>query len=104
MGLVAGTPAVIIPIISERESNARRVMALGASEIDLPTDDADGEKRIDVADFGAKVQRVLTRPSYRQSAQRISKSMRELDGIREATDQIERLTAGNRRPSTTTPS
>jgi hypothetical protein len=34
--------------ITERESNARRVVALGAGEIVLPVDGADGEKRIDV--------------------------------------------------------
>lgn len=75
MGLLAGTPAVIIPTITERESNARRVMALGAGEIVLPTNGDDGEKRIDVGDFSAKVQRVLTQPSYRQSARRVAESM-----------------------------
>jgi hypothetical protein len=35
-GLSAGTPAVIIPTITERESNARRLAALGAGEIVLP--------------------------------------------------------------------
>jgi UDP:flavonoid glycosyltransferase YjiC (YdhE family) len=98
MGLSAGTPAVIIPTINERESNARRVMALGAGEIVLPTDGSDGEKRIDVADFSAKVQRVLTQPSYRLSARRIAESMRKLGGIREAADRIERFASGNRRP------
>jgi len=32
-GLSVGTPAVIIPTITERESNARRLAALGAGEI-----------------------------------------------------------------------
>ncbi len=91
MGLLAGTPAVIIPTITERESNARRVIALGAGEIVLPTNGADGEKRIDVADFSAKVQRVLAQPSYRQSARRVAESMGKLGGIREAADRIERL-------------
>jgi len=95
MGLSAGTPAVIIPTITERESNARRVLALGAGEIVLPTNGADGEKRIDVADFSAKVQRVLTQPSYRQAARRVADSMGKLGGIREAADRIERLAAGH---------
>jgi len=47
-GLSAGTPAVILPTITERESNARRVVALGAGEIVLPIDGADGEKHLDV--------------------------------------------------------
>jgi hypothetical protein len=58
-GLSAGTPAVIIPTITERESNARRVVALGAGEIVLPMDGGDGEKHIDVDEFSTKVQRVL---------------------------------------------
>lgn len=96
MGLLAGTPAVIIPTITERESNARRVMALGAGEIVLPTNGADGEKRIDVGDFSAKVQQVLTEPSYRQSARRVADSMSKLGGIREAADRIERCASLNR--------
>lgn len=96
MGLLAGTPAVIIPTITERESNARRVVALGAGEIVLPTNGADNEKQIDVADFSTKVQRVLTQPTYRQSAQRVAESMGRCDGIREAADRIERLASGDR--------
>jgi UDP:flavonoid glycosyltransferase YjiC (YdhE family) len=59
-GLAVGTAAVIIPAITERESNARRVVALGAGEIVLPGDGADGEKPIDVGQFDAKVQRALS--------------------------------------------
>ena len=55
-GLAAGTPAVIVPTITERESNARRLVALGAGEIVMPADGADGEKQIDLADFSAKIQ------------------------------------------------
>jgi MGT family glycosyltransferase len=95
-GLITGTPAVIIPTISERESNARRVMALGAGEVVLPVDGADGEKQIDVADFSAKVQRVLTEPSYRRSALLVSESMRKFGGIQGAADRIERFAAGMR--------
>jgi UDP:flavonoid glycosyltransferase YjiC (YdhE family) len=75
-GLSAGTPAAIIPTITERESNARRVVALGAGEIVLPMDGADGEKHIDVDEFSTKVQRVLNEPGYRQSGRRIAESMR----------------------------
>jgi len=37
-GLQAGTPAVIVPTITERESNARRFVALGAGEMVMPGD------------------------------------------------------------------
>jgi hypothetical protein len=44
------------------------VLALGAGEIVLPVNGADGEKRIDVQEFGSKVQRVLKDQEYRASA------------------------------------
>ena len=93
-GLSAGTPAVIIPTITERESNARRLVALGAGEIVMPMDGANGEKHIDVAEFGAKVHRVLNEPGYRSSARRVAESMRQFGGAQVAADRIERLADG----------
>ena len=57
-GLQAGTPAVIVPTITERESNARRLVALGAGEMVMQVTGADGEKTIDAVEFGAAVNRV----------------------------------------------
>ena len=88
--LAAGTPAVIIPTITERERSARRV---GAGEMVLPVEGADGEKRIDVSEFGAKVHRVLNEPRYRKSARRVALSMCQFGGAGEAADRIERLAA-----------
>jgi MGT family glycosyltransferase len=93
-GLSAGTPAVIIPTITERESNARRLAALGAGEIVMPVDGPGGEKHIDVAEFSAKVYRVLNDPGYRSSARRVAASMRQFGGAQEAADCIEQLAAG----------
>jgi len=90
-GLAAGTPAVIIPTITERESNARRVTALGAGEIVMPTDGADGEKQIDAGEFSAKIDRVLNDPGYRASARRVAESMLQYGGASEAANRIERL-------------
>jgi UDP:flavonoid glycosyltransferase YjiC (YdhE family) len=90
-GLAAGTPAVIIPTITERESSARRLAALGAGEIVRPTDDPDGEKYIDVAEFGAKVLNVLNDAGYRRSARRVAESMLQFGGGSEAADRIECL-------------
>jgi len=78
--LAADTPAVIIPTMTERESNARRLVALGAGEIVMPVDTTDGEKQIDLATFAAAVQRVLADPTYRDSARRVAKSMRTYGG------------------------
>ena len=94
-GLSAGTPAVIVPTITERESNARRLAALGAGEIVLPVDGADGEKHIDLAEFNAKVHRVLIDPGYRSSARRVAESMRQFGGAHEAADRIERFAGGH---------
>jgi UDP:flavonoid glycosyltransferase YjiC (YdhE family) len=87
--LKAGTPAVIIPTIRERESNARRLAWLGAGEVVMPVNGADGEKQVDVAEFGMKVKRVLNEPSYRQSAQRVAESMRHFGGASAAAERLE---------------
>ncbi len=89
--LAAGTPAVIIPTISERESNARRLVALGAGEMILPVDGEDGEKQIDLADFAAKVHRVLHEGRYRDAARSVAKRMRQFGGAEGAADRIELL-------------
>jgi MGT family glycosyltransferase len=98
-GLSAGTPAVIIPTITERESNARRLAALGAGEVVMPVTRTDGEKTIDAVEFGAAVNRVLKNEAYRHSAKRVSESMRQYAGAQGAADQIEQFAAGiSRRP------
>ncbi len=91
--LQAGTPSVIIPTITERESNARRLASLGAGEVVMPVNDADGEKRIDLADFRAKVNRVLREPSYRQSAEQVAASMRQFGGAQAAAERLEKFAA-----------
>lgn len=88
-GLSAGTPAVIIPTSTERESNARRVTSLGAGEIVMPVHGPGGEKQIDTAEFSAKVHRVLNDSSYRASACGIAESMRRYGAAAEAADRIE---------------
>ncbi|MBV8356364.1 MAG: hypothetical protein JO189_00295, partial [Deltaproteobacteria bacterium] len=85
-GLSTGTPAVIIPTTTERESNARRIVALGAGEIVMPANGVDGEKQIDMAEFGVKVRRVLNDPNYLQSARRLAESMWRFGGAWEAVD------------------
>jgi len=97
--LLAGTPAVIIPTITERESNARRAASLGAAEIVLPVDGAEGEKHADTRDFAEKVTHVLSEAKYRESARRLAESMSRYGGARLAADQIEKFcgTTGRRR-------
>lgn len=92
-GLAAGTPSVMIPTITERESNARRLVALGAGEIVMPVETADGEKQIDFDDFGKMVKRVLDEPGYRAAARRVAASMAQFGGAQEAANRIEGLAA-----------
>jgi len=92
--LAAGTPSVIIPTITERESNARRFVALGAGAIVMPVEEANGEKQIDVAEFSATVRRVLGEPGYCAAARRVAESMRAFGGAEEAANRIEGLAAG----------
>jgi UDP:flavonoid glycosyltransferase YjiC (YdhE family) len=95
--LMAGTPAVIIPTITERESNGRRLAALGAGEVVVPSSDGNGEKHIDLREFSAKVQQVLEEPAYRQSAQRVAQSMAKYGGAEEAATRIENFAASTKR-------
>jgi UDP:flavonoid glycosyltransferase YjiC (YdhE family) len=90
-GLQAGTPQVIVPTFSERESNARRMAALGTGEFVVPTVSESGEKHVDAAELKAKVDCVLTEPRYHDTARRVAGLMRRYGGAREAADQIERF-------------
>lgn len=90
-GLQAGTPAVVVPTITERESNARRLVALGAGEIVMPVTNQDGEKTIDTNEFGAAVLRVLEDPAYLQAAKRVSESMQHFGGAKATADEILQL-------------
>ena len=92
-GALMGTPQIIVPTLSERESNARHMFALGCGEIVIPTVDAEGEKHVDAAEFGAKVEAVLAEPRYREAARRLAATTRRFGGAREAADRIERLAA-----------
>jgi hypothetical protein len=88
-GIGAGFESIEIPTIRERQSNARRLASLGAGELVMPVSGADGEKLVDVAEFGMKVKRVLNEPSYRQSAKRVAESMRHFGGASAAAHRIE---------------
>ena len=64
-GLVTGTPSVVVPTFSERESNARRIAELGAGEMVLPSIGDGGKRSIDTEQLKAAVARVLGDPSYK---------------------------------------
>jgi UDP:flavonoid glycosyltransferase YjiC (YdhE family) len=90
-GLYTGTPAVIIPTYSERESNARRIAAVGAGEFVVPTETASRKKYVPAEELRAKVRQVLSGPSYAINARRVSGKMQTYGGAPEAARLIENL-------------
>jgi MGT family glycosyltransferase len=90
-GLYTGTPAVIIPTYSERESNARRVAALGAGAVVVPTQGASGEKDVSAEELRVKVRQVLSDPSFAMNAKRIAETTRSYGGASEAARLIDRF-------------
>jgi UDP:flavonoid glycosyltransferase YjiC (YdhE family) len=91
-GLYTGTPAVIVPTYSERESNARRVAAVGAGDFVIPTSDPSGRKKqVPIEEVRTTVWRVLSNPTFTENAQRISEKMRTYGGAVEAARLIEAL-------------
>ena len=89
-GLFTGTPALVIPTFSERESNARRIKAVGAGDFVLPTADASGRKKhVSAADVREGVHRLLSDPSFRENALRIGERLRSYGGAPYAAELIE---------------
>ena len=93
VGLFTGTPALIIPTYSERESNARRIAALGAGDFVLPERDyRRRNSNLLVEEVRTKVRRILSEPSFTDSAKRVSNRMRAYGGASYAADLIEKFT------------
>ncbi len=89
IGPYTGTAAVIIPTYSERESNARRMAALGVAELVLPAEDASGERRVPVEELRVKVKKVLSDPSFASNARQLGEKMRAYGGAAGAARRID---------------
>jgi UDP:flavonoid glycosyltransferase YjiC (YdhE family) len=82
---------MIIPTYSERESNARRIAALGAGDYVLPSSDVTGtKKRVSAEEVRAKVFKILSDGSYTENAGRIRDKMKTYGGPLEAARLIAR--------------
>jgi UDP:flavonoid glycosyltransferase YjiC (YdhE family) len=91
-GLYTGTPALIIPTFSERESNARRIAALGAGDYIVPKSDVAGKnKRVLPQELRTKMFKILSDDSFAAAAKRLSEKMKSFGGARKAANLIERL-------------
>jgi len=89
-GLFTGTPSLVIPTFSERESNARRIAAVGAGGFVLPTADVSGKKKyVSAAEVRDKVNRILSDSSFKENAKRISQRLRSYGGASYAASLIE---------------
>lgn len=89
-GLYAGKPAIILPTYSERESNARRIAALGAGAI-VPVETISGEKHVRVEELRAAIKHVLNNPTFADNARRLSERLHTYGGAAYAADLIEQF-------------
>jgi UDP:flavonoid glycosyltransferase YjiC (YdhE family) len=87
--LYTGTPAVIIPTFSERESNARRVAAVGAGEYVLPKARNFWKNEFDLDELQEKINLVLSTPSFLSNAQIQSEKLASYGGPEKAVQLIE---------------
>lgn len=94
-GLFTGTPAVIVPTFSERESNARRIASLGAGVYVLPEVAVTGGKKIAIDKFKERVIHVLETPTFRQCAKKYSEVIRSYGGVDKALNLIEKVANDN---------
>jgi UDP:flavonoid glycosyltransferase YjiC (YdhE family) len=91
-GLYTGRPALIIPTYSERESNARRIAAVGAGDYVLPASDSKGRnKQVSSEEVRTKVFNILSDESFARNAKRISECMKSYGGAPEAARLIEKF-------------
>jgi UDP:flavonoid glycosyltransferase YjiC (YdhE family) len=80
-GLFTGTPALIIPTFSERESNARRIASVKAGDYILPKSDSRGfDKQVNPDLVREKAMRILSDPVYLKNARDIQQKFESYGG------------------------
>jgi UDP:flavonoid glycosyltransferase YjiC (YdhE family) len=90
-GLLAGTPAVIIPTYAERESNARRLVAAGAAAMLRPTEGRFWQKHLSAKALRLIVRGVISDPSYAANARRLQTALLAYGGAVQAAKLIAAL-------------
>jgi len=87
--LYTGTPSLIIPTFSERESNARRISALGAGEVIRIKSYNGKEKQIDGKQFEELFDKVFTDPYYKNNAIYYGNKLKSIGGEKRALQLIQ---------------
>jgi UDP:flavonoid glycosyltransferase YjiC (YdhE family) len=93
-GLVSGTPALILPTFSERESNARRISEMGAGEYVLPHLDPAKGKYFDPAEILQKTKMLLDDARYKHNAAKYGHKLASYGGVENAIGLIEKFIGG----------
>jgi len=97
-GLMAGKPAVILPTYSERESNARRIAALGAGVL-VEVTTRGKRKSVDAKALRRAVQQVLDEPRFTARARELGDHLRAYGGPAYAATIIEGVCRKRQRTS-----
>ncbi len=93
-GLISGTPALILPTFSERESNARRIKQMGAGEYILPQPGGIKSKYFDPNEVLEKTKVLLDAPRYKENAARYGYKLASYGGVAKAVRLIEEFING----------
>ncbi|MBS0029134.1 glycosyltransferase [Chitinophaga sp. 22321] len=88
-GLVSGTPSLILPTFSERESNARRIKQLEAGEYILPQQNGVKAKYFDPEEILQKTKILLSNSRYKENAAKYGAKLATYGGIEKAIHLIE---------------
>jgi UDP:flavonoid glycosyltransferase YjiC (YdhE family) len=91
-GLFTGTPALIIPTISERESNARRIASVKAGDFVLPISNDRGlSKKVDPSIVRQKAVNILSDVSFLTNSKIIQSDLESYGGASKAAELIDRF-------------
>jgi UDP:flavonoid glycosyltransferase YjiC (YdhE family) len=90
-GAFTGTPALIVPTFTERESNARRVADLGVAQILMPQEDGWGEKYLCPTELRETVDSMLSDSAWTRRAEEFAQTMQKPGRLEDAADRIEAL-------------
>ncbi|MCP4725924.1 MAG: hypothetical protein GY863_12855 [bacterium] len=93
--LYCGTPSLVIPTFSERESNARRMAALGAGEFVLPEKIDKKNLSVNPEELRSKIRLLFNDEKYQRKIQVYSRKLKSVNGAETASDLIEQYLSGN---------